>query len=415
LLHAVSIAVFYWGSVLYLAGTRTFVATIPAGLVVISIAFPLAFGTTGLLYVDGLSWALFVTSLALLQIRKKSPPPAPCAFCTSFKEKGRSFCSSCGRHIAPLAAPSSRKLYGFAIFTVAALALLTITVPVLVASPTVSLDNYGIGGPQATNHFAPLPGWGARTAPLKVNGTLVDRYSLTSGRIAMQALIAEASDPVSAADTLNSTRVGAVPDTSFPPSISNSMSGYTLTVGGTEYVGLDGVFNVQLLNQSTLSMTYVAIDLRQTSASFAQDNGLSLYNAALDVINWASGSANWSSVSGTLLSIYQVYSQVAAAVSFGGVGVVLFTVARDDELTKSRRLESMYSLGSSEQAVLEAFGSGTRPTKGDLLLASVWRSKPWISDSVFFSSLDELVRRDLVSPSVVIEKGWPTLYWKRMV
>jgi hypothetical protein len=193
------------------------------------------------------------------------------------------------------------------------------------------------------------------------------------------------------------------------------MSGYTLNAGRTKYVGLDGVFHVQLMNQSTLSMTYMAIDLRQTSASFGLDNGLSLYDAASNVINWAAGSVSWSPVSRTLLSAYQIYSQAAAAVSFGVIGIALFTVARDDELTKSRRLESTYSLRNSEEAVLQAFGSRLRPTKGDALLGSIWRSGPWISDSEFFSSLHELVRRDLVSPSVVTERGRPTLYWRRMV
>ena len=415
LLHAASIIAFYWGSVLYLAGTRSFVATLPPGLLVISLAFPYVYGAAGLVYLDGFSWALLVASIALLGIRRKGPAPPACAFCANFAEKGRSFCSSCGRYLAPVAAPSPRKIVGFAIFTIATLALLSITVPLLVATPTVSLENYGIGGPQVPNQFAPLSGWGTRSTTLIVNGTQVEEYTLTRGTITIQALVSISGDPNSAARALNLTRVGAIPDSSFPPSISQSMSGYTLTVGRTKYVGLDGVFLAQLLNRSTLSRVFLAIDLRQTTTSFGTDHGLSLYATAQNVISWAGGSANWSSVAGTLLSTYQLFSQTATAVSFGGIGVILFTVARDDELAKSRRKESMYSLGSSEEAVLQAFGHGSGTKKGELLLGSGWRANPWISDSAFFSSLDELARRGLVSPSVTIERARPTLYWRRLV
>jgi hypothetical protein len=415
LLHTVSIATFYWGSVLYLSGTRTFISTLPSGVLVVLLAVPSINGATGLIYLDEFAWALLVISALLLWVGRQGPASSPCSLCTSFSEKGRSFCSSCGRYLTPLAAPPSSRLVKFTVFTVVMLAALSVTVPLLVATPTASLENYSIGGPRATNHFAPLAGWGVRTAAISVNGTRIYEYSLTNGGASMEALVAESGDPQAAATALNSTRSRAVPDTSVPPSIANAMSGYTFTSGRTKYVGLDGVFQVGSLNGSSLSETYVAVDLRQTSFSFGVDHGSTLYSTASNVISWATGSGSWFTTAQTLLMGYQLFSQTAYVGLFGVFGVVLFTLARDDELAKVQRVESMHALGVSEVAVLEAFGTNPGPMKGEAVRDEAWRTHLWFSDDTFFSSLDEVARRGLVSPSVILEKGRPTLYWRRLV
>ncbi|HXY56671.1 MAG TPA: hypothetical protein VEH01_03565 [Nitrososphaerales archaeon] len=413
-LHVLSIAVFYWGSVLYLSGTRSFVSTIPSGVIVVSLAFPSAYGAVGLIYLDVFSWVLLVVSAVLLVLRGSGPAPPSCGLCAGFSDAGKSFCSSCGRYLKPPPAPAPRKLLGFAVFTVVMLAALSVTVPLLVTTPAVSLDSMSIGGSGVTNHFAPLQGWGVRETSTTADGLRVDEYSFTNGRLTIEALVSESGDSAAAAQALNATRRGAVPDASVPPAISRSMSGYTLTTAKTKYVGLDGVFQVGLLNDSSISTAFVAVDLRQTSASFDLDTGSALYAAALGVINWASGSAGWTLTAGEMLSGFQYFSQTAYAVSFGAVGVVLFTLSRDDELGRVRKLESMHGLGAHETAVLGAFQS-SKPTKGADLFDSALKSNPWILEGTFFTSLDETVRRGLVAPYVEIARGRPSLYWRRLV
>ena len=415
LLHAVSIAVFYWGSVLYLGGTRGFISTLPAGAIVVSLVFPSLFGTAGLLYLDEFAWVLLVGSTVILLLRRKGPAPPRCELCASFAEAGKAFCSSCGRVWGSLPAPPGRKLLGFAVFTLGMLVLLSITIPLLVANPAVSLETYTLGGTGSNTHFAPLPGWGVKSASTTVNGTSVEVYTLTNGRDSIEALVAQSGASSAAVTALNATRPDAVPDTSVPSDVSRAMSGYTLTTAKAKYVGLDGVFQVGVLTSSGISSTFVAVDLRQTSASFGLDHGSTLYSAAADLIGWASLSAGWTSTAGGVLSTFQLFSQGAYAVSFGGVGVILFTLARDDELEKVRRLESMQGIGAHESAVLEAFGTPAKPTKGAKLYDSALKANPWVLPGTFFASLDETVRRGLVEPTIEIQRGRPTLYWDRLV
>ena len=415
LLHSLSIAVFYWGAVLYLGGVRSFVSTLPAGLILLSSFVPMVYGTLGLIYLDGLSWALIVASGGLLWIWKKSVELPACGLCASFRESGKSFCGSCGRLVGPLAAPRSRKLIGFAVFTIATLATLSLTVPLLVTSPTVSLANVSLGGPQIGNHLAPLPGWEVKTVTVSRNGTAVDEYTYTKGMVTIEAIVAASPDSTIAESAVNSTRMNAVTDPDVPASISQQMSGYTLTRGKTSYVGVEGLFEVGLLNGSTIPNTFVAVDLRQTSASFDADHGSTLYSTAASVISWATASSQWSPTVQELITAYQDFIQVAYVCSFAGFGVVLFTVARDDELTRSRRLESMQALGSSELVVLGAFGSSPKPMTGVDLREAALRIDPLQSDSAFYASLDEVTRRGLVAPSVMIEKGRSSQYWRRTV
>jgi hypothetical protein len=415
ILHTLSIAVFYWGSVLYLGGARSLVSSLPSGLILLSSFVPMVYGALGLIYLDGLSWALIVTSGALLWQWRKSMVHPACGLCASFMDRGKSFCSSCGRLIGPLAAPTSRKLLGFAVFTVVMLATLSLTVPLLVATPTVSLANVSLGGPQIGNHFAPLPGWGVKTATFTRNGTSVDEYTFTQGRVTIEAIVATSPDSTIAASAVNSTRVSATPDPSVPASIAQVMPGYTLIQGGTKYVGLEGLFQVGMLNGSTIPNTFVEVDLRQTSASFDADHGSTLYSTAAAVISWATASSQWSPTVQELISAYQDFVQVAYVCSFAGFGVVLFTVARDDELTRTRRLESMQALGGSEVVVLKAFGSSSKPMTGGDLRDSAREIDPLQSDSAFYGSLEEVSRRGLATPSVIIERGRPKLYWRRLV
>jgi hypothetical protein len=375
----------------------------------------LVYGVLGLIYLDGLAWALVVTSGALLwQWRKSAVPPA-CGLCASFRERGRSFCSSCGRLIGPAATPASRKPIGFAVFAIAMLVALGLTVPLLVTTPTVSLATVSIGGPQIGNHFSPLSGWGVGTATLHRNGTLVDEYTLTKGKATIEAIVASSPDPTIAAAAVNTTRIGSISDSNVPTSIAQSMSGYTLSQGGKGYVGLQGLFQVAMLNGSTIPDTFVEVDLRQTTASFDADHGSSLYSAAAGVISWAKTTTQWSGTVQGLDSAYQDFMQVAYVCSFAGFGVVLFTVARDDELARSRRVESMQALGGPEIFVLQAFGPDPKLMTGEQLRDSAWETEPLLSESSFYASLDEVTRRGLVAPSIIIEGGRPRLYWKRMI
>jgi hypothetical protein len=414
-LHVFSIAAFYWGCVLYLGGTRSLVSTLPCGLIVLSLFAPMAYGNWGLIYLDGFSWALVITSAALLWETRKRAEPLACVLCAWFQRRGDSFCGSCGRLLGSIRGPSSRRFVGFGIFAILLLVLLTLTVPFLVATPRVSLVNIGLGGPQNQDPFAPLQGWSANGVTLSVGGVQVVEYVLTQGKVSIEAFVASSLDSQTAASAINGTKVNAVGYPEIPASISQSMSGYSFEQKGTKYIGLQGVFPVDAINGSSVEITFVAVDLRQTAGSFAADQGSALFSAAANVIGWTSASEQWSVVVGNLLSGYQSFSQAAYVCSFAVFGVVLFTVARDDELVKVRRLESMEALGKTEMEVLRAFDSSFRPLTGEQLRDAALKLGPWIPESGFYSALGELARRDLVSPSVVIQGGRPKLFWKRLV
>jgi hypothetical protein len=192
------------------------------------------------------------------------------------------------------------------------------------------------------------------------------------------------------------------------------MEGYTLKVGHTEYIGILGVFPVGRPGGS-VTTTYLAVDLRQTLASFQTDRGSALFGAASSVIGWSSSWDIWSPVMGQLLWAYQTFSQAAYICSFSAFGVILFTVARDDERTKARRNESIVGLNDSEAEVLSVFLAGPQTVTGEVLHEAVRKTDPRVTASEFYESLDELSRRGLVSPTVVLRGGTPRLHWKRAI
>jgi hypothetical protein len=413
-LHVLSIAGFYLGCVLYLGGPKSLISILPSGLILASLFAPMAFGIWGLVYLDGLSWALIVTSVVLIWDSRKGPAPLACAFCGLFGEKRETFCGSCGRQIGPLAVPS-RRLLGYLVFTVAMLTLLTLTVPLMTATPTVSLISFGLGGPQIGNHVAPLSGWTVKALRPPGNISSVNAYLLTEGKVSIEVTLSSSQSPQDAATAVNRTMVNSSPYSKLPPSIAQTMSGYTFKQKGVDYVGLLGTFQVSMLNGSSYISSYVGVVLSQTKNSFAADNGSALYSAASEFMSWTTASTQWSVLINAVLPYYQVFSQLAYTSSFAGFGVVLFTIARDDENAKIRRLESMHALGESERAVLDGFGPGRKLMTGEQLRDRVMGVYPSVPISNFYSSLDEVARRGLVAPAVIIQDGRPKLLWKCLV
>jgi len=411
ILHLLSVALFYWGGVLYLGGIRSLVSALPCGLIVMSLFIPRVSRVWGLPYVEGLSWAVIVTSAFVLLNPGKSKEPLGCGLCASFKERGRGFCGSCGRLLGPTTSTVSRKtIAGFAVVTVAMLALLTYTVPMLSVAPGTSFVNVGLGGAQSSSP-APVPGWGVKAAGVPGSGQ-PGTYTLTNGRTSIQAYVFTSSDPRSAASALIPLRGKATNSSGLPASIAAAMSGYTVRQHGTDYVGLQGVFQVGMLNGSRVSTTFVAVDLKEASASFRADNGSALYGASKALIGWASTSQLLTPTVAVLLSAYQFFAQEALLCSLAIAVVVLFTVARDDELAKERRLESSHALTGYERSVLRAFDSGPQMMTGEQLQGLTKEIDPNVSDAAFYSSLEDVSRRDLVSPSVIVRAGRPTLLWK---
>jgi hypothetical protein len=383
-------------------------------LVVTSSFAPADFGLGGLFYLDGLAWALIVTSASLLWISKRSTELPACGLCDHFKNKGESFCGSCGRLVAPLASPPSRRLLGLGVFAIVMLAALALTVPIVASTPSVSLNNYGLGGPRVGNQFAPLSGWGATTSTLSENGQPVYEYTLTKGSTSIVALVAASQNPQALVSALNKTRPDPATLAKVPASVSQSYVGYSFEQKGTTFVDLQGVFQVCMLGPSGVQTAFVVVDLRQTMTSFTADHGSALYGAATSVIAWTSASSRWSGIVENMTSVFQLFSQLAYVCSFAGFGVVLFTAARDDELAKTRRLESMHALEEPETAVLNALGPGSHQMTGAQLRESMMQLDPWVSETVFYSSLEELARRGLVSGSPT--RNWrPMFLWKRLV
>jgi hypothetical protein len=413
ILHVLSIAVFYWGCVLSFGGVRPLASTLPFGMLVLTLFVPRAYGTQGLLFLEGLSWAVLIASAVLLWRSRRSVEPMRCYLCASFKERGEGFCGSCGRLIGPTtAAPSRKGLIGFAVFTVAMLALLILTVPLLTVNPTVSFVYAGLGGDKTSNSFVPLSGWGVRTQTLQ--GHSIDSYVLSNGKTSIQAFVAASQFPQVAASALNAARGNITGSPSLPPSLGGQMSGYTIAKNGIDYNGVQGVFQVGMLNGSELLNAFVAVDLRQTAVSFRADNGSALYGAAAAVVGWASASGQWVPTVQGLIWSYQFFAQAAYLCSFAVIVVIIFTVARDDELTKTRRLESTPALTKSEAAILRAFDSGPKWMTGEQIQDSAIKVDSSASDTALYSSLTEVSRRGLVSSAVLMRNGRPTLLWKRL-
>ena len=411
IIHTLSIAVFYSGCVLYLAGARAFVSALPAGFIMLLTFAPTAYGELGLIYLDSLAWALIVISAALLWDSRNVPQIAPCHICPSYESRGRRFCGSCGRKLGPTTGPSSRRLLGLAVSAVVMAILFIPTFPLVTTGPSVSAVNYGLGGPQLMDNFAPLSGWSTRASTLSVGGVPVSEYTLSNAGTTIEAFVAATQD----ASVFNETRSTPVSSLTLPSSIAQSMVGYSFQQKGTQYIDLEGSFQVTMVNGSSVQSSLVAINLRENAADFEADHGSSLYSAAESVISWTSTSYLWSGWAVNFYSAYQLVSQAAIACSFACLGVVLFTLARDDELVKSRRLESMRALENPEKAVLEAFGPGSYPVTGVQLREENLKGNYWVPESAVYSSLDELERRGLISTSVTIKNWVPVLQWRRLV
>ena len=414
-IHLLSIAAFYLGAVLYLGGSRSLLCAAPTGVILLSLTTPAVYGTWGMVYLDGLSWGIAVGSAGYLLLRRNTVGLAGCWFCDRSRSQGREFCSSCGGLIGRGSFPiPRRKIVRFAILSALLLLALSITVPLAYTGPTTSLVSFGLGGPLANQRFAPLQGWAA--APLTPkNGSAVSGYTLSQGRTSIQAFVATAQAGYIALSAVDSVKGTTTPYAGIPASIAGSMDGYTFKQGSTTYVGIQGVFPVETPVGSGVSASFVAVDLRQPLSAFQSDRGSALFAAATSVIGWSSPSGLWSPVLGDLLWAYQMLTQSAYLCSFSIVGVALFTVARDDELRRSRRNESARGLADHEAAALSVIIAGPRVATGEQLREAVRAAHPHLSDSEFYESLDELSRKDLVAPSVTLRGGVPKLHWRRTI
>jgi len=411
-LHLLAITLFYWGCVLQLGGTRPLVSALPAGLIVVSLFAPRISPLWGLAYIEGLSWGVIVVSSFLLLNSRKSPEPLGCGFCSSCKERGESFCLSCGRLIgSSTIRPSRRGFSGVIAFTIIMTVLLTTTMPLMTVGPAASFASIGLGGVQSSGVF-PLPGWRTEAPVPAQPGEPFSRYILTNGATSIEAYVSLPGDSQSAAAALDAIGAKFLNGTTLPPSIANRTLEYTVSQDGVPYIGLQGVFKVGILNGSTLSSAFVAVDLQEAASSFSADKGLALYGASNALINWTSASAYWTPVATALLSVYQLFSQMVYLSSFGAVVVILFAVARDDELAKARRQESAYTLTGPELAITEAFASGPEWRTGEEIQEQVRKSDKPLSDATFHWAIEDLARRGLVSRSVAVRKGRPTLLWK---
>jgi hypothetical protein len=414
-LHSVSIAIFYSGSVVSLAGPRALIPTLPAGLIVASSFAPPTYGLWGTLYLEFLSWAVAVVSAGILWVRRKPSQVLECFLCRFFRDVGRSYCSACGIPLAPpRASLPRRRALGFAAFAVAMIVALSIAIPLATDSPNVSLVNYGLGGPTATGQFAPLPGWGVSPTAPSVTPSGVGGYSLTQGINRIQAFVSVSPYPGPALSSVSSTMTDPVQYTKLPGTLSPKLAGYAFTNGGTRYVGVQGVFVVGLLNGS-VGNAYLAVSLSETADSFARDNGSALFSAASKVVSWASGWGSWSSTAGSLQFLYQIFTQLAYAGSISVFAIALFTIARDDELTKVRRVEALRGLGAQETLILRILATASNPLLGEQLYEKTKVVDPTTTTPAFYTSVDELSRRDLVSPSLVRRRGTWKMFWKCMV
>lgn len=412
-LHIISLTTFYLGSVLYVGGTRSLLCALPSGLIMVLASFPWSFGLWGTIYLDGVSWVFIVASTAFILSTRNAQRSANCGLCDQFGSQGKAFCSSCGRQIGRVLVTVTRgRIVKFVIFSVIMIIVLEMTVPLAYTSPTVSLVSFGLGGTQGSQPFAPLPGWSATAIPPS-NGSAVSGYKLSQGKTSMSVYLSTSQDSQSALSAIDSAKPNTTSYQDIPASLSKSIQGYTYKEGKTEYIGVEGVLPLGTPTGSGVTSAFVAIDLRQTFASFQADHGSALFGAASSVIGWSSSWGAWSVVAGGMLWVYQTFSQAAYLGSFSAFGVVLFTVARGDEQARARRRESILGLGGVETEILNALVSGPRVLTGAQLLSAVREGGNLVTDSTFYDALDELARRDLVSRSVVLGSGTPMLHWRR--
>ncbi|MDA4119285.1 MAG: hypothetical protein OK436_01735, partial [Thaumarchaeota archaeon] len=411
-LHFISVPVFYWGCVLSLGGLRSLVSTIPGGLLAVSLFVLSASSLFGLAFLLAFSWALIVTSAVLLLRTRRASEPPGCGLCASFRRNGDSFCRSCGRLVGKTAMAVPRRAVGaLVVFTILMSALLTFSVPLLRTTPTVSYVAFGLGGVQSSNTL-PLSSWSMKAETFIVNGHQLSGYVLISGKQSVDAYVIASTNHQSVDSSLGSARSNSTTHRSLPSSIAQQMSGYDITLHGANYVDLQGVLPVGLLNGSRVDQAFIGVDLKQSVASFNSDNGTAIYSASTAVAGWASSSMFWSPLVGNFFSAVKLFSQEIYLVSVAAVVLMLFTVARDDELGKVRRHESSFALTRSEEAILGAFPPQSTWMTGEQIHQAVRSSGPKMSDLVFFAALDSVSNRGLVIESVVLSSGQPTLMWR---
>jgi hypothetical protein len=414
-LHLLSIAVLYWGCVLSLGGLRSLISTVPGGLLLVSLYIPRASGIWGLTYLDVLSWSLIVASVALLLYSRRAIEPFACGLCASFRRNGEGFCRSCGRLVGKTTVALPRgAVAGMVAFTIIMFVLFTLTVPVLTTTPAASFVSYGLGGPQSSETL-PLAGWSVKAQTFTVDGHQLSGYLLTSGKESIEAYVSASTNPQVVTSNLVLARGNSSDHRALPQTLGKQMSGYNLVLHGATYVDLQGLLPVAMLNGSRVVSSFVAVDLKQTDASFNKDNGTALYSVSTAFTGWTSSSAVLGPVVAGLISLFQSFSQETYFFSFATAVIVLFTVSRDDELAKVRRLESSHALTNSEAAILAAFGPGDGWKTGEQVQESAKMADPSVSDSNFFTALDSVSRRDLVRGSVVLRKRNPTLLWRSLI
>jgi len=405
-IHVLSIGLFYWGCVLYLGGLRPTISTLPAGLVAILAAFPLAPGVAQLV-ADGSAIGVPAASVILVSVLGRGAKDLGCGYCSEFRSSGDAFCAYCGRLVGGVSSRlPRRKFTGFAIFTVLMLASFTATLPAMASASSISFVNMGLGGPQNGNNLAPFPGWKASLPAVEGNGSVLS-YALTQGRASVNAFIAAAQSADAATAALGSARGNTTSGPSLPLPLASEMTSYSLNASGRSYVGVQGVFDVGVINGSSILSTFVAVDLRQSASSFNADGGSALFGAAASVAGWAGSSAAWSPTVEKLLPVYTLFYQAAYLVSISIVVAIAFTLSRDQELARTRRFDALQGLTPAENDILDAFEGGSKRMTGEQVSAKVAVAGPSL-----ISSLKELSRRDLVIPSVVLRDWRPTMMWE---
>jgi hypothetical protein len=195
------------------------------------------------------------------------------------------------------------------------------------------------------------------------------------------------------------------------PSVQ-SLTSYAVERNGTSYVGVQGVFSVDVLNGSKAQRAFVAVNLQQAVRSYRNDNDSTLAAASAAVADWFNASAKWSPVVALALPAYQFANQAASDSSICLLVVFLFSVVRSNGLRKDKRLESTFGLSEPETTILRAFGRGQEGRTGEELLAAAKTVDPSIEELGFYQALSELSRRDLVVPRISILRRRPMLLWK---
>jgi hypothetical protein len=274
--------------------------------------------------------------------------------------------------------------------------------------------SYGFGGAQSSAPV-PLAGWAAKAQSFSVNGQRLEGYVLTSGKESIDAYVVASTDSQVAISALKAASGNSTLDLPVPASVAQHMLGYTITEHGVTFVGLQGLLQVVGLNGSRVTEPFVAVDLKQEAASFRADNGTSLYAASTSITGWAALSVGWSPYLPQILTAFQYFTQAATFVIFSAAVVILFTLARDDELSKVRIAESSSALTNSEVSVLAAFAPWKGWTTGEMVHETVVKADPEVSDSDFYAALEGVSKRGLVRSSVILRNGRPTLLWRSIL